>query len=70
MVTVESPSNTPPMETPCVKICTLDARARRCLGCRRTIDEIAGWSRMSDAERSRVMAELPARLAGTVAATE
>ncbi len=67
---MESPSNTPPMETPCVKICTLDARAGRCLGCGRTIDEIAGWSRMSDAERSRVMAELPARLAGTVAATE
>ena len=51
------------IETPCVKICTLDARARLCLGCGRTVDEIAGWTAMSAGERSRIMAELPARLA-------
>jgi predicted Fe-S protein YdhL (DUF1289 family) len=51
------------IETPCVKICTLDARSGLCLGCGRTIDEIARWSTMSAAERARVMAELPARLA-------
>ena len=51
------------VETPCVKICTLDARRALCLGCGRTIDEIAQWTRMSDAQRRRVMAELPARLA-------
>ena len=51
------------IETPCVKICTLDARGGLCLGCGRTVDEIARWSAMSAAERARVMAELPARLA-------
>lgn len=51
------------METPCVKICTLDARSGLCLGCGRTIAEIAGWSRMSDAERRRIMADLPGRMA-------
>jgi uncharacterized protein len=51
------------IESPCVKICTLDARAAVCLGCARTIEEIARWSAMSAAERTRVMAELPARLA-------
>jgi predicted Fe-S protein YdhL (DUF1289 family) len=51
------------IETPCVKICTLDARSGLCLGCGRTIDEIAGWGAMSAAERTRVMGELPARLA-------
>ncbi len=51
------------IETPCVKICTLDARSGMCLGCGRSIDEIAGWGAMSAAERARVMAELPARLA-------
>ena len=34
------------IETPCVNICTLDARAGRCLGCGRTVDEITRWSRM------------------------
>ena len=51
------------IETPCVKICTLDARNGLCLGCGRTIDEIARWATMSASERSRVMGELPARLA-------
>ncbi len=32
-----------------------------CLGCRRTLDEIARWAQMSDAERERILAELPAR---------
>jgi uncharacterized protein len=51
------------IESPCIKVCTLDARSGRCLGCGRSVDEIARWSAMSDSERARVMAELPARLA-------
>ena len=47
------------IESPCVKICTLDARSGLCLGCGRTIDEIARWTAMSAAERARVMGELP-----------
>ncbi|HET8553787.1 MAG TPA: DUF1289 domain-containing protein [Rhodanobacteraceae bacterium] len=47
--------------TPCVGICRLDA-AGLCLGCRRTMDEIARWSRMSDSERLRLMRDvLPGR---------
>ncbi|HKA76176.1 MAG TPA: DUF1289 domain-containing protein [Pseudolabrys sp.] len=56
------------IETPCIKICTLDARQGLCLGCARTIDEIARWSTMSASERTRVMSELPARLAAGNAA--
>lgn len=52
------------IESPCVKICTLDARSGLCLGCGRTIDEITRWGAMSLAERTRVTGELPARLAG------
>jgi uncharacterized protein len=52
------------IESPCIKVCTLDARSGRCLGCGRNVEEIARWSAMSDAERARVMAELPARLVG------
>jgi predicted Fe-S protein YdhL (DUF1289 family) len=56
------------MDTPCVNICALDPRTGLCFGCSRTIDEIAAWSRMSDAERRRIMAELPARTSGARAA--
>ncbi|HET7847857.1 MAG TPA: DUF1289 domain-containing protein [Pseudolabrys sp.] len=53
------------MATPCIKVCALDPRSGRCLGCGRTIEEIAQWTLLSDEERARVMAELPARLAAS-----
>jgi predicted Fe-S protein YdhL (DUF1289 family) len=53
------------IESPCIKICTLDARCGLCLGCGRTIDEIARWTAMSAAERVRVIGELPWRLAAS-----
>ena len=58
----------PMIETPCVKICTLDARMGLCLGCGRTVDEIARWTTMSLSERSQVMRELSSRLAACDAA--
>jgi predicted Fe-S protein YdhL (DUF1289 family) len=61
------------IESPCIKVCTLDARSGLCLGCGRTIDEIARWATMSGAERARIMAELPARRASRtepISATE
>ncbi len=51
------------IETPCDKICILDDAAGLCRGCGRSIDEIARWTALSDAERSSVMAQLPGRLA-------
>jgi predicted Fe-S protein YdhL (DUF1289 family) len=50
------------MESPCVKICTYEPGAGMCLGCGRTLAEIAGWAALGDAERRRIMDELPARL--------
>ena len=49
------------MKSPCTKVCQLDPRSGLCIGCGRTLDEIARWAEMSDAERERVMAELPQR---------
>jgi predicted Fe-S protein YdhL (DUF1289 family) len=39
----------------------MDAQNRYCRGCQRTLDEIARWGQMSDAERETVLAVLPAR---------
>lgn len=49
------------MKTPCVKVCVMDLDRGLCKGCCRTLDEIGRWSSMSDAERERIMAELPER---------
>lgn len=51
------------IESPCVKICVVHPESRLCIGCKRTIDEIGRWSRMTHEERSTVMAALPARSA-------
>jgi predicted Fe-S protein YdhL (DUF1289 family) len=49
------------METPCVSICVMSQETGLCEGCARTIEEIVSWSRMTAAERRRIMAELPGR---------
>ena len=49
------------MKTPCIKVCVMDLDRGLCRGCYRTLDEIGQWSRMSDAERDRIMAELDRR---------
>lgn len=52
----------PKIESPCNAICTVEPRTGLCIGCGRSLTEIAGWIGYSDSERARIMAELPARL--------
>lgn len=47
--------------SPCIKLCRIDGAARLCLGCWRTLDEIAAWGAMPESERLAVMARLPER---------
>ena len=51
----------PPIATPCIKVCVVDDESGLCLGCLRTLAEIAAWSGYSDAERAAIMDELPDR---------
>ena len=50
-------------ETPCIAVCIMDPRTSLCLGCGRTLPEIARWHRMDSPERQAVMALLAARMA-------
>jgi predicted Fe-S protein YdhL (DUF1289 family) len=49
------------IESPCVKVCVVHPGAGLCVGCLRSLDEIAGWSGMTPAARAAVMADLPGR---------
>ncbi|MFD3191816.1 DUF1289 domain-containing protein [Sedimentitalea sp. HM32M-2] len=49
------------IESPCVQICVIHPEERICTGCYRTMDEIAGWSKMSAQDRAAIMADLPDR---------
>ena len=47
--------------SPCIGICTLDRKSGFCLGCKRTIDEVARWPMMADDERQKVVDSLKTR---------
>jgi hypothetical protein len=49
--------------SPCVSICTMDERSGLCVGCFRTLDEIAAWSVLDGDAKRAVVARLPARRA-------
>lgn len=50
-----------PIVTPCIKVCVVDGESGLCLGCYRTLAEVAGWARLDDAARESIMADLPGR---------
>ena len=50
-----------PEGSPCNDVCRIDEPSGLCLGCHRTLDEIARWSTMSDAHKRAVLDALPAR---------
>lgn len=43
-------------ESPCVRVCEIDNDV--CRGCHRTLNEIALWGSMSDAERHAVLSRI------------
>lgn len=49
------------VETPCMQICVIDDADGLCVGCARTLTEIAEWGSYSAAQRSAVMLQLPVR---------
>ena len=49
-------------DTPCIAVCMIDPRTSLCLGCGRTLPEIARWHRMERNERLALMATLPGRM--------
>ena len=50
-----------PIVSPCVRVCIVDGESGLCLGCYRTLGEVAAWSAFSDLERGEILAELPSR---------
>jgi predicted Fe-S protein YdhL (DUF1289 family) len=53
----------PPIATPCIKVCVIDGESGLCLGCQRTLPEVASWGRLTAAERAAIMAGLAERRA-------
>jgi uncharacterized protein len=47
--------------SPCNQVCTMDAQGRYCVGCSRTLEEIAGWASYDTSQRLKVWELLRAR---------
>ena len=47
--------------SPCKSICIMDTKSDMCIGCKRTIAEVARWPMMDDDERRKVVDSLKAR---------
>ncbi len=47
--------------SPCISVCRMDASGELCQGCFRTLEEIAGWSRMDDASKLGIWARIQER---------
>jgi predicted Fe-S protein YdhL (DUF1289 family) len=48
--------------SPCVGVCKIDDETGLCLGCARTLTEVAAWPSLSDSAQDEVWAKLPERL--------
>ena len=57
-----------PIVSPCTSVCRMDDASGLCVGCARTLDEIASWSVLDDDARRAIMAALPSRKAHFAAA--
>ena len=51
----------PPVPSPCINVCRMDAASGWCEGCLRTLDEIAVWSQLDDADKRQVLLQLRER---------
>ncbi|MBI2307086.1 MAG: DUF1289 domain-containing protein [Rhodocyclales bacterium] len=49
--------------SPCINVCRMDAAGALCVGCLRTLDEIARWSRATDDDRRAILAAVDRRRA-------
>jgi len=49
------------INSPCIKICSVDEQTGYCIGCLRTLEEIARWSQMDDRERQIVYHDINLR---------
>ena len=63
-MTVAKPERTPPESpviSPCIGICRMSADGSLCVGCMRTLDEIAAWSGAGEEFKRAVWQVLPER---------
>ena len=52
---------TPPVASPCISLCVMDTPSGWCSGCLRTLDEIAAWSLLDEAQKRQLLRQISQR---------
>jgi uncharacterized protein len=60
-MTARAPAADDPVPSPCNSVCAIDEATGLCAGCFRTLDEIAEWSLLDDADKRAVWEALAQR---------
>lgn len=47
--------------SPCIGVCTIDEDSGFCLGCARSLKEVAQWRKLDDVQKKAILDALPAR---------
>lgn len=55
------PNSPPPLPSPCIGVCQMDANRQFCKGCLRTIPEIRAWATADEATKQAILQELKQR---------
>lgn len=50
------------VKSPCIAVCTVDGLSGYCLGCFRTLGEIANWLKLTNEERGAIIGAKEARM--------
>ena len=48
-------------DSPCIDICQMDPESGLCVGCGRTIEEIANWSNYTNEKKKDILKQLKSR---------
>ena len=54
----------PHVPSPCVSVCVMDPGTQWCVGCWRSLEEIAAWSRLPDEDQRQVWLRIQERMTG------
>ena len=49
------------LDSPCIDICQMDPESGLCVGCGRTIEEIANWSSYTNEKKKDILKQLKSR---------
>ena len=49
------------VKSPCVAVCKIDYESGYCIGCKRTIEEIANWSILNNQQKKKILTKVKSK---------